>query len=181
MKPFTWIAGTLFAASVAFAEVQPGDVITRANVAKARELVGPGVAWCVEHGMTMTIVPSKKIEWPRRYRAATEANAGQVRISSDGNVLENYVAGLPFPAIDPNDPEAALKIMWNYQYKPLITDDVLMRDFQVPSGPLTYTAPMVPDREFVVGDMRRRTTTAGCSPIPSPNCPIRTESVTRKS
>ncbi len=155
MKAFKWIVGTLFAASVAVADVQPGDVITRANVAKARELVGPGVAWCVEHGMTMTIVPPKKVEWPRPYRAATEANAGQVRISADGNVLENYVAGLPFPAIDPNDPEAALKIMWNYQYKPLITDDVLMRDFQVPSGPLTYTAPMVPDREFVVGDMRR--------------------------
>jgi hypothetical protein len=32
---------------------------------------------------------------------------------------------------------------------------VLMRDFQVPSGPLTYKAPMVPDREFMIGDLRR--------------------------
>ncbi|MBP1686151.1 MAG: outer rane lipoproteinsorting protein [Deltaproteobacteria bacterium] len=145
----------LCAASVAPAEVQPGDVITKANMDKIKDLVGPGIAWCVEHGMTMTIIPTKKVEWPRAYREATEAHRGQVRLSADGTTLENYVAGMPFPDIDVNDPNVANKIMWNYQYKPTITDDVLMRDFQVPSGPLTYTAPMVPEREFMIGDLRR--------------------------
>ena len=148
-------AAILFSAAVALADVQPGDVIDKGSLDKARELISPGVAWCVEHGMTITVVPTKKVEWPRAYREATEAHAGQVRLSADKTVLENYVAGMPFPNIDVNDPDAAMKIMWNYQYKPIITDDVLMRDFQVPSGPLTYTAPMVPDREFVLGDFRR--------------------------
>ncbi|HUI25402.1 MAG TPA: DUF1329 domain-containing protein [Candidatus Kryptonia bacterium] len=154
MKRIVWVA-VLCSAGIALADVQPGDVIDKGNLSKARDLVSPGVAWCVEHGMTITVVPTKKVEWPRAYREATEAHAGQVRFSADGSALENYVAGMPFPDIDVNAPDAAMKIMWNYQYKPVITDDVLMRDFQVPSGPLTYTAPMVPDREFVLGDFRR--------------------------
>ena len=39
-------------------------------------------------------------------------------------------AGRRSPRIDPADPDAAIKIMWNYDYKPLITDDVdLEREF----------------------------------------------------
>lgn len=149
------IGVAICAAATVHADVEPGDVITKENVAKALDFIGPGVRWCVEHGMKLHIVAPRKVEWPRRYREATEKYSAQVRLSADRNRLENYVAGMPFPNIDVNDPEAAIKIMWNYQYKPLITDDVLMRDFQVPSGPLTYTAPMVPDREFTIGDMRR--------------------------
>jgi Protein of unknown function (DUF1329) len=155
MKMPALIVGLLCCAALAAADVQPGDVITKDNVAKVRTLVSPGVAWCIEHGMQLKIVPTKKVEWPRRYREATEAHAGQVRMSADGSQLDNYVAGLPFPHIDVNDPQAAMKIMWNYQYKPLVTDDVLMRDFQVPSGPMTYKSAMTPDREFMVGDLRR--------------------------
>ncbi|MBI4516578.1 MAG: DUF1329 domain-containing protein [Deltaproteobacteria bacterium] len=154
MKRVLWVV-LLAAATVARAEVQPGEVITKQNLDKARELLSPGIAWCVEHGMSITVAPTKKVEWPRAYREATEQNRGQVRLSPDGNTLENYVAGMPFPDIDPDAPDAATRIMWNYQYKPILTDDVLMRDFQVPSGPLTYDAPMVPDREFVLGDFRR--------------------------
>jgi len=155
MRPLITLVAMLLLSAAARADVQPGDLITKANVDKARGLMSPGVVWCVEHGMTMKIVPTKKVEWPRPYREATEAHAAQVRISADRTVLENYVAGMPFPNIDVNDPDAAIKIMWNYQYKPLLTDDVLERDFQVPSGPMTFTAPMVPDREFMVGDLRR--------------------------
>ncbi len=149
------VAVAVCVALTAFADVQPGDVVTKENVATAADLMGPGLRWCVEHGMKLHIVAPRTVEWPRRYREATEKYSAQVRLSPDRNRLENYVAGMPFPNIDVNDPDAAIKIMWNYQYKPLITDDVLMRDFQVPSGPLTYTAPMVPDREFTIGDMRR--------------------------
>ena len=149
------LVALVLSAGVALADVEPGEVVGKDNLAKAKDLVGPGVTWCINHGMTMKIVPTKKVEWQRAYREATEAHSSQVRLTPEGDRLENYVAGMPFPNIDPADPQVATKIMWNYQYKPLLTDDVLMRDFQVPSGPLTYKAPMVPDREFVVGDMRR--------------------------
>ena len=32
------------------ADVQPGDVITRANVDKVKDLVSPRVEWCINHG-----------------------------------------------------------------------------------------------------------------------------------
>jgi len=165
------IVALALAARVAAADIAPGDVISKKNADKVKDLVGPGIMWCIEHGMTMNIVAPKKVEWPSAYRQATEQNSGQVRLSADHTKLENYVAGMPFPNIDPNDPDAAMKIMWNYQYKPLITDDVLMRDFQVPSGPLTYTAPMVPDREFTVGDMRRLYYTGRLFVDPKPEMP----------
>ncbi len=171
MKRLGFMVVALLSATAAVADVQPGDVITKNNLSKARDLIGPGVTWCVEHGMALNVVPTKKVEWPRPYRAATEAYSSQVHLSADRNSLENYVAGIPFPTIDPNDPDAAIKIMWNYQYKPLITDDVLMRDFQVPSGPMTYTAPMVPDREFTVGDMRRLYYTGRLFVDPKPELP----------
>lgn len=155
MKRLTFALVLLLSAIAARADVQPGDVITKDTLAKARDLVSPGVAWCVEHGVTLTIVPTKPVQWPMPYRHATETYSSQVRLSADRTSLENYVAGMPFPTVDPNDADAATKIMWNYQYKPLITDDVLMRDFQVPSGPLNYERSMVPDREFMVGDLRR--------------------------
>ena len=31
--------------------------------------------------------------------------------------LENYVAGRPFPVLDPNDPDAGLKAIWNLRYR----------------------------------------------------------------
>jgi hypothetical protein len=36
----------------------------------------------------------------------------------------NYKAGLPFPMVDVNDPQAATKIMWNFEFRPLNTDDL---------------------------------------------------------
>jgi hypothetical protein len=57
------------------------------------------------------------------FLAASEANAGKFRISPEGSLVEaatgkppEYSFGLPFPKIDPNDPQAAEKILWNYEY-----------------------------------------------------------------
>jgi hypothetical protein len=155
MKRLVLVSLFVFAATAAMADVQPGDVITKDNVSKASHLMGPGIKWCVDHGMTMDIVPYKKVEWPRAFKEATEKYGGQAKLSDDRMNLESYTAGLPFPNLDLNDPNVAMKIMWNYQYKPLITDDVLARDFQVPSGSLTFTGPMTVEREFTIGDLRR--------------------------
>ena len=39
-------------------QVKPGDFITPENATKVKDLVGPGVYYKVEHGMTMKIVPT---------------------------------------------------------------------------------------------------------------------------
>src|SRR5208282_1843381 len=98
----------LTAPNSATAQVRPGDVITDRNADKARELVSPGVYLRITRGMSMQIVPTERIEWPPPYRDATEKYSSQVRLSNDPRSLVGYVAGLPFPFIDPNDPGAGI-------------------------------------------------------------------------
>jgi len=57
------------------------------------------------------------------FRAAIDANEGRYDLSADGTIIEResgkpteYVYAWPFPEIDPADPQAALKIVWNYYY-----------------------------------------------------------------
>jgi hypothetical protein len=83
---------------------QPGAVINKANADQVKDYVSPGVMWCVQHGMAMKIVPYKKIEWNPPYKEATEKYAPQVKLSADGLTVSNYVAGQPFPNLDPKDP-----------------------------------------------------------------------------
>jgi len=148
-------AALLAAASAARADVQPGDTIGKANIDKVKDLVPPGVEWCLQHGMTMTIKAPRDITLPKRYVEATEKYSSQVKLAPNGLKLENYVAGMPFPTIDPNDPQAAVKIMWNYEYRPFFIDDFREGDFGSYTGPLTYDKPMTIERALWIGDVRR--------------------------
>jgi Protein of unknown function (DUF1329) len=111
------------------AAVKPGEVITPDNAAAVADLVSPGNLFLVKQGMRMTIVPAARLAWPPPYQSATEKYAPQVRLSDQG-FLENYVAGLPFPLLDPNDPQIAPKVMWNFSYRPIDTDDSEIRNVE---------------------------------------------------
>src|SRR5713101_5907584 len=100
------IAGSIGSAGVgvAYADVQPGDTITKDNADKAKDVLTPAMQWFVSKGMRIKVIPYKKVELPKLYKEATEKYSGQVKLSADGREIFNYVAGLPFPKIDPNDP-----------------------------------------------------------------------------
>jgi hypothetical protein len=117
-------------AGTARAQVHAGDVITPANASKVANLVSPGNYVLVEQGMKITIAPAEHLEWPPPYKDATEKYSPQAALTRDGN-LANYVAGLPFPLVDANDPQAATKIMWNFEFRPLFTDDLDARNVEV--------------------------------------------------
>jgi hypothetical protein len=117
----------------AAAQVRPGDFISSENAYKVKDFVSPGVYTRVEHGMTMKIVPTERIDWPPPYKDATEKYSEQVRLAPNHRSLLGYVAGQPFPLLDPNDPEVATKIMWNYFFKPVATDDFDLRYFDCES------------------------------------------------
>ncbi len=113
----TALASTIILSSThapARAQVTPGEIITPDNASKVADLVSPGNFILVRQGMTMKIVPTAHLEWPPPYKEATERYSPQVSLGADGS-LKNYVAGLPFPLVDANDPDAATKIMWNYR------------------------------------------------------------------
>ena len=122
-------AGLTFFADPATADVKPGDFINAQNAEKVKDLVSPGVYWRVQHGMTFKVVPTERIDWPPPYKEATEKYSSQVRLSDDHRSVVGYVAGQPFPLLDANDPQVASKIMWNYYFRPLSTDDYDLRYF----------------------------------------------------
>ena len=130
----TAIVGSFLAtASVARAEIKPGDFITDENATKVQDLVTPGQYLRIMHGMTLKIIPTERIDWPPPYKEATEKYSAQVRLSSDGRSMVGYVAGEPFPIIDTNDPHSADKVMWNETFRPISSDDYDLRWFDCDS------------------------------------------------
>ena len=140
MKFNRFVTVSVFALTIAListvapagAEVIPGDVITPDNASKVEGLVSPGNFILVKQGMIMKIVPTGHLDWPPPYKEATERYSPQVSLSSDGE-LKSYVAGLPFPLVDANDPDAATKIMWNFAFRPVATDDLDERGIEAVS------------------------------------------------
>ena len=133
------------------AGVNPGDTITKDQADKVADLVSPGNLILVKQGMTMKIVPTERLEWPPPYKSATEKYSPQVSLAPDGT-LKNYLAGLPFPLVDANDPQAALKVMWNFSYRPLYTDDAISKNVEIASYRPGST-PADPVEHFTIGNV----------------------------
>ena len=136
MRRFRALVMTLIFLAAAYgtssAAVKPGDSITKDNASQVQDLVSPGNYVLVQRGMTMHVIASDKLEWPPPYKTASEKYASQVSLTSDGE-LAGYVAGLPFPLLDPNDPQMATKVMWNFSFRPLYSDDADLRFAQIAS------------------------------------------------
>jgi hypothetical protein len=100
----------LWAADV---EVKPGDTIGPHNWQKVEGMVGDNLLNRIKAGYTFQIKQPRPRNFPKEYLVATEKYSRQVKLGSDGQLL-NYVAGIPFPKIDPADPHAGLKLAWNF-------------------------------------------------------------------
>jgi Protein of unknown function (DUF1329) len=155
----------------ATADVASGDKIGSDNVDKLKGLISPGMEWCIKHGWPITITDTKRVEWPQAYKEATEKYSGQVKLSPDGLKVENYVAGLPFPNIDPKDPQVAIKIMWNFSYNFLTTDDVDLRNFDADTGAIADHGPLTVERHFLLDHFRRLFWTGRLYVEPKPDKP----------
>jgi hypothetical protein len=153
------LAGALLAvatlAPAARADIMPGDKFNKDNVDKLKDYISPGMEWCIRRGFPITIAETKRIDLPKAYREATEKYASQVKLSPDGLRVQNYVAGLPFPNVDPMDPLVAMKIMWNWDYKWHSTDDVDLRNFDADTGAIADNGPMTVERHFLLDHFRR--------------------------
>ena len=154
------------------ADVAPGDKIDATNVAKAKDLISPGLEWCIKRGFPITVGESKRVEWPKAYKEATEKYAPQVKLSADGLTVSNYVAGQPFPNLDPKDPQFPLKIMWNYEYGFANgLDDTDLRNFDADTGTIPTAGPMTVERHFLLDHLRRLFWTARLYVDPKPEKP----------
>lgn len=157
--------------SLAELGLKEGQVIDHTNVEKYRELVSPGREWVVKYGWRMRVTEARPIEMPRRYKEATERYSGQVELGPGGLSLKNYVAGQPFPHIDPNDPDAALKIIWNFYHNFRITDDFSESLFDGDTGTVSEFTGINFERHYIVDSLRRLHYIGRLYVDPKPNLP----------
>jgi len=121
-----WVIGAAIDAAAegtTASSAPPGTTINASNLSSFASLVPSAMAFAVEHGLIMHVVPTRRITWPQAYREATEHYSAQVRLDS-GNAMQNYIAGLPFPLIDAADPAAAVKIAYNWHWGPFIPSQI---------------------------------------------------------
>jgi hypothetical protein len=112
---------TLFASSMsgllaAEADLKPGDTIGPHNWERVKGMVGENLLSRIKQGYTFTIKASTKYQPLREYLEATGRYAARVRLGPEGELF-NYVAGLPFPDLNPNDPQAGVKLAWNFYWR----------------------------------------------------------------
>jgi hypothetical protein len=150
--------------------LHPGDVISEKNMDKYKALLSPGLEWALHYGLRMTITAPKHIAMLKAYRDATEKYSGQVKLSSNGRLL-NWTAGQPFPVIDPNDPQVALKIMWNYEDNFFATDDLDQKNFDADTGSIGKGRGMTVERHYINDHLRRLTFVGRLYVDPKPALP----------
>jgi len=126
----TWLSRILPALAVAFCllfvrsaglfgadvDFHPGDLIGPHNWRKVEGMVGENLLSRIKAGYKFKIKAPTHVRPPREYLEATEKYSSQVRLGHNGELL-NYIAGLPFPNFDPNEPQAGLKLAWNFYWR----------------------------------------------------------------
>lgn len=98
------------------ADLKPGDIIGPDNWQRVQGMVGENLLHRIKQGYTFKIKQSRIVGIPRQYTTATSRYSGQVKLGADGELL-NYVAGLPFPDVNITDPQAGLKLIWNFYWR----------------------------------------------------------------
>jgi Protein of unknown function (DUF1329) len=108
-------------------EVAPGlhvgDMLDEKNAQLAKDLLPAEILRHYEKGEYRNRIvsyPLGQAHWEKAFLEATEKNGGQLDIDENGTIVysstkkqPDYLYGLPFPHIDPADPKAAVKIVWN--------------------------------------------------------------------
>jgi hypothetical protein len=111
----------------ASAELAVGTVIDKTNAEQAEGLIpDPVLNWIKkgEGSMTVGEVPYELSDYlPPAAKAHMESNKGKYGVDADNLMVDlktgklpDFVDGMPFPEIDPEDPKAAVKIMYNKHY-----------------------------------------------------------------
>ncbi|MFQ5849797.1 MAG: DUF1329 domain-containing protein [Candidatus Binatia bacterium] len=103
-------------AHTAEVDLKPGETIGPHNWERVKGMVGENLLSRIKQGYTFKIKEPTMYQPPKEYVEATKKYAGRVRLGPEGELL-NHVAGLPFPKIDPRDPQAGQKIAWNFYWR----------------------------------------------------------------
>jgi hypothetical protein len=131
------------------AELQAGDTLDKTTWQEAKGKMPDAILRRFENGQHISKVidvPPEGLRWGSRFLKLTEANAGKYALDAQGIMIETATGtwprymdgGFPFPQIDPNDPQVAYRIMYNFALAggPVDDIDVFINIFWVNAGGL---------------------------------------------
>jgi hypothetical protein len=114
-------------------EIPEGTILDQSNLQtlsqqtvdgkKIADLLLPSQKMMIEkYGFTMKLRKNAPMQHNPLLVAATKKFSDKVRFNPESKAMENHVAGIPFPKIDENDPDAGIKIAYNYMRAPWASD-----------------------------------------------------------
>lgn len=146
---FLLLGAAMVVPSFVTAETLPdGFVIDAGNVDRAlvadfegqpvKELLLDRTVYLIrEHNLKIRIGRSLPLKTPARMLAVTKKYAGQASLEPTTHYIKDWTAGLPFPAVTPQDSDAGWKVIWNVYLGGPVRFDVLNYtdfEFQMVSG-----------------------------------------------
>lgn len=96
--------------------ITPGLTIDKTNAQVAAKVLPPELLDHLAAG-EFSFTVQATTDTPLRQSYIDATLRGYEKAALGGQRLQNYEAGLPFPLIDPQDPQAGLKAAWNYKYR----------------------------------------------------------------
>jgi outer membrane biosynthesis protein TonB len=147
-----------------------GTVIALDNMERWKHVLGPSIQWAVSRGAKLDVVAKTDAPMEPFREEATKRYSAQVELSPDGNSMRNYVAGIPFPFVDENDPHVAIKMMFNFENR-IAVDDVDVRNFACDTGRIPPKKGIEIERHYEVEHFRRIFYTGRFHVDPKPTWP----------
>jgi hypothetical protein len=97
--------------------LSPGTTVSKDSWEAAKDYLPVEILDRIKAGeLAFSVQATTDLPVSEAYIAATKKHAEQVNIGADGE-LEGYIAGLPFPVLDPNEAQAGLKTAWNMRHR----------------------------------------------------------------
>jgi hypothetical protein len=132
----------------------PGTVVEAGNLDRWKDFISPSIGWVVRRGGKLRVVANEPIEMEPAKAEATQRYSPQVRLSDDKTHLVNYVAGVPFPFVQTDDPDAGIKMILNWDNR-IVQDDFDIRHFGCVTGSFGSNTGIQVEREYLTGHFRR--------------------------
>ncbi|MBI3801655.1 MAG: DUF1329 domain-containing protein, partial [Deltaproteobacteria bacterium] len=96
--------------------IKPGMTLDKTNSQVASTVLPPEILKYLQAGdFTITVQETTDMPLRQEYIQATLTHSAHVELGE--GQLQNYVAGVPFPLIDAQDPRAGEKAAWNHRYR----------------------------------------------------------------
>lgn len=147
-----------------------GTIVGSDNLKRWSHVLTPAMQWAAHRGVTAEVIEPKSIAMEPWRVAATERYAGQVTLAPDKKSLRNYVAGLPFPNVTTDDPDVAIKVMFNFENR-VNFDDLDGQDFGCITGAIDSNDGLTTRRDGRFGHLRRLYYTGRLLVDPKPTIP----------